>query len=91
MQNGFYPRRSGDVVLNLMPGWIEERDGVVSASGSMYGYDTHVPLIFYGKGIAAQRVRRQVGMTTVAPTLARLAGIDAPTASDGEVLPEAAE
>ena len=91
MQNGFYPRRSGDVVLNLMPGWIEERDGVVSASGSMYGYDTHVPLIFYGKGIAAQRVRRQVGMTAVAPTLARLAGIDAPTASDGEVLPEAAE
>lgn len=91
MQNGFYPRRSGDVVLNLMPGWIEERDGVVSASGSMYGYDTHVPLIFYGKGIAAQRVRRQVGMTAVAPTLARLAGIDAPTASDGEVLPEVAE
>ena len=91
MQNGFYPRRSGDVVLNLMPGWIEERDGVVSASGSMYGYDTHVPLIFYGKGIAAQRVRRQVGMTAVAPTLARLAGIDAPTASNGEVLPEVAE
>lgn len=91
MQNGFFPRRSGDVVLNLMPGWIEERDGVVSASGSMYGYDTHVPLIFYGKDIAPQRVRRQVGMTAVAPTLARLAGIDAPTASEGEVLPEAAE
>ena len=30
-------------------------------------------------------------MTAVTPTLARLAGIDAPTASDGEVLPEAAE
>ncbi|MEG2613140.1 MAG: alkaline phosphatase family protein, partial [Alistipes sp.] len=33
MQNSFYPRRSGDVIINLMPGWIEERDRCRSSSG----------------------------------------------------------
>ena len=88
MQNSFYPRRSGDVVLNLMPGWIEEQEHCRSLSGSMYGYDTEVPLVFYGTGAGQQHVGRSVDMTAVAPTLARLAGATQPAASEGEVLPE---
>ena len=91
MQNSFYPRRSGDVIINLMPGWIEEHDHKRSSSGSMYGYDTEVPLVFYGKGAGMQRVNRRVDMTAVAPTLARLAGIREPAASEGGVLEEIAE
>ncbi len=91
LQNSFYPRRSGDVVLNLMPGWIEERDRCSSSSGSMYGYDTEVPLLFYGAGIAPQRVRRRVDMTSVAPTVARLLEISEPAASEGDPLEEIAE
>ena len=91
LQNSFYPRRSGDVAVNLMPGWIEERDRCYSSSGSMYGYDTDVPLIFYGAGTPAQRIRRQVDMTCVAPTVARLLEISEPAASEGEVLEEMAE
>jgi arylsulfatase A-like enzyme len=71
-----------------MPGWIEEKDNYVSESGSMYGYDTHVPLIFYGDGIASQRIKRRVDMTSVAPTTAHLMQISEPTASEGEVLEE---
>lgn len=88
MQNSFYPRRSGDVVINLMPGWIEERDRCRSASGSMYGYDTEVPLIFYGVGAGMQRVNRAVDITAVAPTLARLAGVCDPAAAEGSPLGE---
>lgn len=88
MQNSFYPRRSGDVIVNLMPGWIEERDGYRSASGSMYGYDTNVPLVFYGSGIPARRIGRKTEMTAVAPTLAYLLGIPEPAASEGAVLEE---
>ena len=88
MQNSFYPRRSGDVVLNLMPGWIEEQERCRSLSGSMYGYDTEVPLVFYGTGAGQQHVGRSVDMTAVAPTLARLAGATQPAASEGKVLPE---
>ncbi len=88
MQNSFYPRRSGDIAVSLMPEWIEHRDRCWSASGSMYGYDTHVPLIFYGKGISAQRITRSVEMTSVAPTVARIAAIEAPAASEGVALEE---
>ncbi len=88
MQNSYYPRRSGDVLLNLMPGWIEERDRCVSRSGSMYGYDREVPLVFYGAGAGVLRVQRRVDMTAVAPTLARLAGITEPAASEGAALAE---
>ena len=91
LQNSFYPRRSGDVVLNLMPGWIEERDRCHSSSGSMYGYDTEVPLLFYGAGIAPQRIRRRVDMTSVAPTAARFLEISEPAASEGETLEELAD
>lgn len=88
MQNSFYPRRSGDVILNLMPGWIVEQDRCRSASGSMYGYDTEVPLVFYGKEAGAIRINRPVDMTAVAPTLARLAGVREPAASEGSPLEE---
>lgn len=88
IQNGFYPRRSGDVVLNFVPGCIEENDRCVSSSGSLYGYDTQVPLIFYGAGIRPQRIGRRVEMTAVTPTLAHIAGITEPAASEGEVLQE---
>ncbi len=86
MQNSFYPRRSGDVIINLMPEWIELRDEVVSMSGSMYGYDTHVPLIFWGAGITPQRINEPVCMTSVAPTTARIMGIAEPAASEGTAL-----
>lgn len=88
MQNSFYPRRSGDVILNLMPGWIEEQERCWSMSGSMYGYDTEVPLIFYGQGAGPLRVNRRVEMTAVAPTLARVAGVREPAASEGTALEE---
>lgn len=87
MQSSFYPRRAGDLMLNLMPGWIEERDGIRSLSGSYYDYDTHVPLIFYGAGVRAQRVPELVDMTWVAPTIARMIGIGKPIGSDGKMLP----
>jgi arylsulfatase A-like enzyme len=87
MQNSFYPRRAGDLMLNLMPGWIEERIGARSLSGSMYDYDTRVPLMMTGWQIRTGRIDRRVDMTALAPTLARMMGIAPPTASDGVLLP----
>ena len=88
MQNSFYPRRSGDVIINLMPGWIEEHPTKRSSAGSMYGYDTRVPLIFYGTGVTPRHVARAVDMIHVAPTEAYLIGIGAPDAAEGMVLEE---
>ncbi|MDR2894985.1 MAG: alkaline phosphatase family protein [Alistipes sp.] len=88
MQTSFYPRRGGDLMINLMPGWIEERPGVKSLSGSMYDYDTHVPLILFGWRIpAAEAIDTGVDITSLAPTLARIAGIGRLTAAEGAMLP----
>ncbi len=86
IQNGFYPRRSGDVIINLMPGWITEENNIRSKSGSMYRYDTHVPLLIYGGGVSAAKHTEKVDMTSLATTLAQMLQISTPSASEGEVL-----
>lgn len=86
IQNGFYPRRSGDVIINLMPGWITEENNIRSKSGSMYRYDTHVPLLIYGGGASAAKHTEKVDMTSLATTLAQMLQISTPSASEGEPL-----
>lgn len=86
IQNGFYPRRSGDVMLNLMPGWIAEIENVRSQSGSMYRYDTHVPLLIYGGGVVAAKRNEKVDIISLAATQALILGVSAPAASEGEAL-----
>ena len=83
IQNGFYARRSGDVVINLMPGWIDEVEGVRSTSGSMYRYDSQVPLIIYGGNTKAVVRDEAFDMTSLAATEAQILGIAAPSAAEG--------
>lgn len=84
IQNGFYPRRSGDVVINLMPEWIEERDQTRSLSGSMYRYDCQVPLIIYGADCQTTLREEPIDMTSLAVAEAQILGITAPSAAEGE-------
>lgn len=86
IQNGFYPRRSGDVILNLMPGWIIEMDQTRSTSGSLYRYDTHVPLVIWGGGYTAKKINNKVDMTSLAATQALILGISIPSAAEGDEL-----
>lgn len=83
MQNSYFPRNSGDVMINLMPGWIELTEGKLSDGGSPYNYDTHVPLIWYGGVVGSLDVDRDVNMTDVAPTIADILGIAPPQAATG--------
>jgi predicted AlkP superfamily pyrophosphatase or phosphodiesterase len=56
---------------------------------SPYNYDTHVPLAFYGLPFQPGTYRTSVEPVDLAPTLASLLGINAPTHSVGSVLTEA--
>jgi predicted AlkP superfamily pyrophosphatase or phosphodiesterase len=56
---------------------------------SPYNYDTHVPLAFYGIPFQPGTYRSSVEPVDLAPTLASLLGINAPTHSVGRVLTEA--
>jgi hypothetical protein len=75
MQQSFFPTRSGDIIIDLLPGWIFEREGTRSASDGGYNYDRNVPLMIY-RGDKAQSVEREVSISALAPTLAYMLGIE---------------
>lgn len=83
IQNSYHQKRSGDVIINLEPGWIE-KNGRVTNSGSGYIYDTHVPLIWYGWNIKANRIDEPTEIVDIAPTIAWILNITAPNASVGK-------
>ncbi len=56
---------------------------------SPYNYDTHVPLALYGLPFQAGTYRTNIETIDLAPTLASLLGINAPSHSVGRVLTEA--
>ncbi|MEH6586248.1 MAG: alkaline phosphatase family protein [Halioglobus sp.] len=89
MQRNSHPERSGDIYVAQAPYWFMFEKGAVAAMhGSPWAYDTHVPIIFAGKGIKGQKVTRRVHPVDVAPTLSALLGFSAPAGSEGEVLRE---
>lgn len=81
-QRSYFARHSGDVVLNLLPGWIVQGESL-SDSGSPYIYDTHVPLIFWGGAIKNCVIRSDVKIEDIAPTIAQIVGVTPPNASTG--------
>lgn len=87
IQQSFQPTRSGDVVIDLLPGWIFERDGIRSASDGGYNYDRNVPLMIYRSG-KTQSVEREVSISALAPTLAYILGIERPWAATETALYE---
>ncbi len=83
MQNSFNPKRSGDVMISLNPGWIEDITNVV-AHNSGYSYDTHVPLIWYGWKVKRQTIYSKVNLTNIAPTISMVLNTPIPPISTGE-------
>jgi predicted AlkP superfamily pyrophosphatase or phosphodiesterase len=91
---GFYPERSGDLLIIPKANWIFVSDdktvipGNATTHGSGYEYDTAVPLVLFGAGIKAGRHTAEASPADIAPTLAKIAGVPLPTAT-GRVLEEA--
>jgi len=78
--------RSGDLCFTLRPYWIIQAAGTTHGTGNEY--DTHVPVLLMGKGIAKGEYLTGAAPIDVAPTLAFLANVTLPRAS-GRVLTEA--
>lgn len=88
VKNGFNPKRSGDVVYEFEPAHFASGSRTGTTHGSAYSYDTHVPLIFYGKGIRNGQTTRPSEITDIAPTVSALLGIAFPNSATGTVLHE---
>lgn len=91
IKNNYHPQRSGDIYLVFgARSYINDMDGLTIASthGSPWRYDTHVPVIFAGYDVKAQRVSRAITPYDVAPTLSNKLGITQPSGATGQVLSE---
>lgn len=85
---GFHPKRSGDVLVVLEPGWYSSGKVQGTTHGSPYKYDTHVPIIFYGNGIKKGSSVRYHTITDVAPTISVLLNIKFPSGCTGQPVEE---
>jgi predicted AlkP superfamily pyrophosphatase or phosphodiesterase len=84
----FYPARSGNIYYQLWPYVLPDTKPEGTNHGSPWDYDTHVPLLWYGPGIAPGVHDGTVSVADIAPTLSFLLGIKAPARSQGRVLQE---
>ncbi|MCE9538675.1 MAG: alkaline phosphatase family protein, partial [Bacteroidetes bacterium] len=87
MQKGFNANRSGDVLVNYLPAWVDGYSNTGTTHGSPYSYDTHVPLIFYGWNIQYGSSAEHVYITDVAATLAMMLNIQFPNGCTGKPIP----
>lgn len=85
MQNSFNQKRSGDIMISLKAGWIEDIP-YATDHNSGYKYDTNVPLIWYGWKVKKQNIFREINMTDIAPTISMILGTPAPPATTGTSL-----
>lgn len=85
--NGYNTKRSGSVAIILEPGWFS--GGKTGTShGNWNPYDTHIPLLFMGKGIKHGSSNRTINMTDIAPTVSALLHIQMPSGCVGNVITE---
>lgn len=88
LSNGHNQKRSGDILYVFDPFVLN--NGSWNKTGTDHGtalnYDTHVPLLFFGKGIIHGATFQKTEITDIAPTISALLGISFPSASMGKPL-----
>lgn len=93
MQAGYDPERSGDLIFILQPGFLPKSTDTPGAHkgtshGSAFNYDTHVPVLFYGKDIPQQDVFTPYSITDIAATLVHILDVQRPNAMIGKPMLE---
>jgi len=84
IRRGVLPTRSGDIHIQLHPGWISDsytKGG--TTHGSTYIYDSHVPILFYGWKIKPFQDYRRVWIRDIAPTVSALLRMTRPSGCSG--------
>lgn len=85
LQNGYNQKRSGDVLMVPDLAYISySKTG--STHGSGFNYDTHVPLLFFGKGIIKGSTLEKTVIPDIAPTMSAMLGISFPNGTTGKPL-----
>ena len=90
LENGYYPKRCGDVLVVLEPGWYEAYSFPAKGTthGESWAYDTHVPLLFWGWHVKHGESVAPAHVVDIAATLARFLHIQEPSGCSGVPLAE---
>lgn len=83
-----FPGRGPDIYIRPRENVLVGVGRTGTSHGSPYRYDTHVPIVFMGPGLQAQRVDRRIRTVDIAPSLSAFLGVEPPSDLDGTVLPE---
>lgn len=84
----FYAPRSPHLIARLKPYvYVSDRTGG-TGHGTPQDYDRHVPVVFLGSSVKAGRYPEASGPEDIAPTLARLLGLDFPREDSSRLLTE---
>ena len=86
--NTFHPKNSGDVLILYKPNLLVGAATTGTDHGMPYEYDSHVPLVLAGPGVARGSVKTRARTVDIGPTLARLLGLPVPPNLDGRPLIE---
>ena len=79
LRNAYNPKCSGDILIQVSPGWLLNNEDTHEQSLSRESY-LSFPLFFMGAGIVPEKVRIPVTIDQVAPTIAQTLRIRAPNA-----------
>ena len=82
----YFPGRSGDLVVVPRENFLLVAAG--TTHGTWYPYDQRVPVLFYGAGIKPGAYNEASTPADIAPTIARIVGVQLPSA-DGRILTSA--
>lgn len=83
--DAYHVKRSGDILINLQPGWIQDGE-FVSDHLSTYAYDQEIPLIFWGKELKQSVINENVSLKDIASTLCEICNLPYPSGNQGQSL-----
>lgn len=89
IRRSFYPGRSGDIIIVPRPAVLFTDYPAGTSHGTPHAYDTHVPVLFWGEAFKAGEYKDKAEVADIAPTLARVLGLDFPPAEGAKVREEA--
>ena len=88
-RRSLYASRSGDLELIVAEKILLHDQPTGTSHGTPWDYDARVPLVFWGRGVRAERVDAPASTLDLAPTLGRLLGLDYPSGAGSAVRIEA--
>lgn len=89
LRRSYRPDRCGDLILIVAENYLLHDKVPGTSHGSAWLYDSHVPLVFWGRGVKAGHFGGPAAVVDLAPTFARLLGFDYPPGDGAAVRLEA--